>query len=509
MFVFKKLFTVHTLLIIFLYSTSFAQWFPVNSGTTNNLNGLYFLNSGIGYSVGDAGTILKTTDAGLSWNVLTSGTSNALYDAYFFDDNIGVVVGEGGLIRRTTNGGTDWTTVNSGVTDNLISISFNGVNGISGGTSQTIIYSADSGLTWQIGQTGFFGGGFWGASMFNSTTGFITGQNSIFQPFVGKTTNGGTSWDFYNFYFQSNEGRCDDIFFFDTNTGVTSGILWDGQGAIARTTNSGTDWTSTIFPFGIQGMDFPTLEIGFAVGWSGLIIGTTNSGLSWNEITSGTTTNLTDVDFTGNALNGIAIGEGGIILRTDNGGLPVELTSFTCSLNDNIVILNWSTASEINNHGFQIERKLNNEWSTIGFINGNGTTTESHSYAFDDNLNDISFNGKIFYRLKQIDFNGSFEYSNVVEIEFKPISQFTLNQNYPNPFNPSTVIEFSLPEDAANVKLSIFNLLGEKVTELVNSALTSGNYKFEWNAQDESAGIYFYELRAGNFVSLKKMNLLK
>ena len=508
MFVFKKILVIQFLILI-LSSTSFAQWFPVNSGTTNNLNGLYFLNTGIGYTVGDAGTILKTTDAGLSWNPLTSGTSGTLYDAYFFDDNIGVVVGEGGLIRRTTNGGTDWTTIASGVTDNLISVSFNGVNGISGGTSQTIIYSTDSGVSWQIGQTGFFGGGFWGASMQNTTTAFVAGQNSIFQPFVGKTTNGGVTWDFFNFYFQNNEGRCDDIFFFNDTTGVTSGVLWDGQGAIARTTNSGTDWTTTIFPFGIQGMDFPTIDIGFAVGWSGIILSTTNSGLTWTENTSGTSTNLTDVDFTGNALNGIAVGEGGIILRTDNGGVPVELTSFTCNLNGNVITLNWTTATETNNQGFQVERKINDEWLSIGFIDGHGTTTEMQSYTYKDNLNDISQTGKIFYRLKQIDFNGTYEYSDVVEIEFNPINEYLLKQNYPNPFNPGTVIEFSLPEDASNVRLSIFNVLGEKVTELVNSALQSGKYRFQWNAQNESAGIYFYELRADNFVSIKKMNLLK
>jgi photosystem II stability/assembly factor-like uncharacterized protein len=506
MFVFKNIFV---LLFLILNSTISAQWFPINSGTSNNLNGLYFLNSGTGYVVGDAGTILKTTDAGLSWNILTSGTSNSLYDAYFFDDNTGIVVGEGGIVRRTTNGGTDWTTIASGVTDNITSVSFSGANGVAGGSSQTIIYSSDSGVSWQIGQTGFFGGGFWGANMFNSNTGFVSGQNSIFQPFVGKTTNGGVTWDFYNFYFQSNEGRCDDIFFFDTNSGVTSGILWDGQGAIARTTNSGIDWTSTIFPFGIQGMDFPTLEIGFAVGWSGLIVGTTNSGLSWNEITSGTTVNLTDVDFTGNALNGIAVGEGGIILRTDNGGLPVELTSFTCSLTGNVINLNWSTATETNNQGFEIERKINDEWISIGFIEGHGTTTEIRSYTFNDNLSDISYVGVIYYRLKQIDLNGDFEYSQIVNIEINPINGLALNQNYPNPFNPSTVIEFSLPEAVDNVRLTVYNSLGEKVTELVNSTLTSGSYMFQWNAQNVSAGIYFYELRTNNFVSMKKMSLLK
>jgi photosystem II stability/assembly factor-like uncharacterized protein len=136
-----------------------------------------------------------------------------LHDVYCFDVSQGVAVGGQGLILRTTDGGAVWQSVASGVTDNLRSVSFSGLNGICGGDSQTILYSTDSGASWQISQSGFFGGGFLGAHMLSATIGFVVGQNSIFQPLVGASTDGGASWAFQAFYFYNNEGGCTDVFF--------------------------------------------------------------------------------------------------------------------------------------------------------------------------------------------------------------------------------------------------------------------------------------------------------
>jgi photosystem II stability/assembly factor-like uncharacterized protein len=318
-------------LVFFSGLSVFGQWSPVNSGTTNNLNGAYLLDSGSGFVVGDAGTILKTTDAGATWAPLTSGTTTTLHDIYLFNPNEGVAVGEGGLILRTTDGGAGWQSVASGVKDSLRSVSFSGVNGICGGDSQTILYSADSGASWQIGQSGFFGGGFPGAHMLSATQGFVAGQNSIFQPLVGNSTDGGATWNFHAFYFDNNEGGCTDVFFFDQNTGVVSGVVFDGRGAIARTTDGGTNWSTSFYDMGIQGIDFPTAAIGFAVGWAGRILRTNDSGVTWDEQISGTSANLNDVNFFGNALTGIAVGEGGIILRTTNGGGPSPSVSINPS----------------------------------------------------------------------------------------------------------------------------------------------------------------------------------
>ena len=179
--------------------------------------------------MGDAGTIVKTTDAGMTWSPLTSGTTNALHDVYFFDATQGVAVGEQGLILRTTDGGAGWQGVTSGVTDTLRSVSFSGVNGISGGDSQTILYSTDAGASWQISQSGFFGGGFPGAQMLSRRVGFVAGQNSIFQPLVGATLMAAPVGSFTPFYFDKNEGGCTDVLFLDQNTGVVSGTVFDGE----------------------------------------------------------------------------------------------------------------------------------------------------------------------------------------------------------------------------------------------------------------------------------------
>jgi len=316
--------TLHFTLSLVFYSslTVFGQWSAADSGTTNNLNGGYLLDSGIGFAVGDAGTILKTTDSGMTWSPLTSGTTNALYDVYFFDATQGVAVGEQGLILRTTDGGAGWQGVTSGVTDSLRSVSFSGVNGISGGDSQDILYSTDAGASWQISQSGFFGGGFPGAQMISSTVGFVAGQNSILGPLFGASTDGGVSWDFHAFFFDQSEGTCTDVFFFNQNTGVVSGAVFDGTGAIARTTDGGMNWSTLIFDQAIQGIDFQQPTSGFAVGLGGRISHSTDGGITWTDQASGTSANLNDVFFASDALRGIAVGDSGTIVWTANGGEP-------------------------------------------------------------------------------------------------------------------------------------------------------------------------------------------
>ena len=313
--------TVQLMLAMVFYSSFslFGQWTGVDSGTTNNLNGAYLLDSGIGFVVGDAGTILKTTDAGATWTPLVSGTTNVLNDVYLFDFNQGVAVGDRGLILRTTDGGVIWQRIASHVQDALRSVSFSGANGIAGGDSQTILYSTDSGASWQTSQSGFFGGGFPGAQMLTLNTGFVAGTNSIFQPLLGITFDGGATWDFHAFYFDQNEGGATDVFFFDQNTGVVSGFVFDGRGAIARTTDTGVSWSTLLFDQAIEAIDFPQPTSGFAVGWSGRILHTTDA-ITWTDQSSGTAINLNDVSFASDALTGIAVGEGGTILRTTNGG---------------------------------------------------------------------------------------------------------------------------------------------------------------------------------------------
>ncbi len=188
--------------------------------------------------------------------------------------------------------------------------------------------------------------------------------------------------------------------------------------------------------------------------------------------------------------------------------VPVELTSFTAVTAKENVVLNWTTATELNNLGFEIERRdaaNDNSWYTIGFVEGNGTSTEIHQYSFSDE-NPVA--GKSYYRLKQIDYNGRFEYSAEVEVDYSGVTEFALEQNYPNPFNPSTIIKYALA-NKQHTTLKVYDVLGNEVVTLVNKELPAGNYEVEFNASNLPSGVYMYKLTAGSFVQTKKMLLLK
>jgi hypothetical protein len=189
--------------------------------------------------------------------------------------------------------------------------------------------------------------------------------------------------------------------------------------------------------------------------------------------------------------------------------IPVELTSFTASVVDGNVVLNWITATELNNSGFDVERcSLSAErqaWGKIGFVTGNGTSTEIHNYSFADQTPVV---GNSYYRLKQINFDGTTEYSNIIDVTFGAVSEFALDQNYPNPFNPSTKIKYEIKEKS-NVELKVFDLLGREIATLINEEKPVGNYEIDFNASRLSNGVYFYRLQAGAFVQTRKMILLK
>jgi len=194
----------------------------------------------------------------------------------------------------------------------------------------------------------------------------------------------------------------------------------------------------------------------------------------------------------------------GVIIATV---LPVELVSFSGSLNGNEVTLNWQTATEKNNNGFEIQRKISNNWEKIGFVPGHGTTLERNYYSFKDNINNLP-DGNLYYRLKQVDFSGSFEYSSEILINKTVPSDFSLSRNYPNPFNPSTLINYSIPINA-NVSLKIYDAVGNEVTTLVNERQESGSYQVVFNASRLASGIYYYTITAGSFTASKKMILMK
>jgi hypothetical protein len=186
---------------------------------------------------------------------------------------------------------------------------------------------------------------------------------------------------------------------------------------------------------------------------------------------------------------------------------PVELSFFTARLTDNIVVLEWSTESEINNYGFDVERSIkNDDWQKIGFVPGSGNSNSTNNYSFIDD--DIPNANVLNYRLKQIDNDGSHEYSDEVLVRNPATSAFVLHQNYPNPFNPATKLNFTISEQSF-VTLKVFDTLGNEIATLVNERLDSGAYEISFDAVNFKSGVYFYSLKTEKFVQTKKMTLIK
>jgi hypothetical protein len=188
------------------------------------------------------------------------------------------------------------------------------------------------------------------------------------------------------------------------------------------------------------------------------------------------------------------------------GIIPVELVSFNATLSQNKIFLSWMTATELNSSHFIVERKSkNSEWINLGSVNAAGNSTNPVQYSFVDNniLSSI-----YYYRLKQIDFDGSFSYSNVVEINADLPTEFKLSQNYPNPFNPTTKISYSVPFDS-KVTISVYSVTGELIAELLSDFVSAGVYSVDFDGSNLASGMYIYRMTAGNFIQTNKMMLLK
>ncbi len=223
------------------------------------------------------------------------------------------------------------------------------------------------------------------------------------------------------------------------------------------------------------------------------------AGSGWYTTTPGTSWNLDAATDMSAMING------------DDNIVPVEFVSFLANTTGANVNLTWTTATETNNQGFEIQRSSNGtEYGTIGYIQGHGTTAETQNYNYTDR--DVAV-GSYTYRLKQVDFNGTYQYSSTIDVDMVAPKEYSLDQNYPNPFNPSTKINFSLATDS-RVSLKIFNILGQEVMTLINGNLVAGGHEVKFDASGLNSGIYFYRLDAtgvngNNFSDVKKMILNK
>ena len=436
--------------------------------------------------------IIKTTDGGLTWFIQSSafgGSPSTLLwveRIYFFDDNNGFAFGDQydgyNVIYTTTNGGDNWIQV----PNSNIPSSFNN--------------------EWPI-----------------NTTYYVL-ENTIWIPVyvyngsqvrIFKSTDKGYTWTSSNpFSTVITDLHPSAIVFKNQMEGILiiSRCYFDNTSTykMYKTSDGGETWIETSFSLPIDPAfmcSVPGNPEAFVVTAPLTNVGsgyTLDGGNSWQLIENSLDLALTT--FTSGSVGWSTSWNSPIIYKWSGPALPVELISFTAQAQDQKVILKWSTATELNNNGFEIQRKVaEGDFATVGFVRGEGTTTNQKEYSYvDKDLVD----GKYYYRLKQIDYNGTYEYSDVIEVDVRSLNDYALEQNFPNPFNPITTIGYVLREKTI-AKLILLNAIGEEMAILVNEEQEKGFHMIDFNASTLASGVYFYRLQAGDFVQTRKMILIK
>jgi photosystem II stability/assembly factor-like uncharacterized protein len=534
---------------LFFHPTDQNTFIVTNDGgiwrTTNNGNSFVNLNQNltltqfyrIAASPFNPGRILGgTQDNGtqqtfstLNWAAAFGGDGGEVCFNHMVanDQNILGETQNGGL-RRTTNGGTSWSSATSGInTGESVAwvapiIKHPNISSYFYTARQRVYRSTDYGGTWAAVSSNVNGSGAVRELTQSKSNPDIMYAASGTQVF--KSTNEGTSWTNVTSGLPSR--TITSVYVHPSNSDITL-LTFSGFGVnhVYKTTNGGTSWSSIsgnlpdspvndIFIYTYDAQNPNTYFVATDVG----VFLTNNNGSSWAELADGLpNTVILHLDYSPlNQMLRAGTHGRGVFEAFIDFTIPVELASFNANITEREIVLNWITATETNNKGFEIERKLkNNEWETIGFIDGNGTTTEIQSYNYQDNYNDISYSGRVLYRLKQIDFDGSFEHSKIIyaDVDFTP-NAYSLSQNYPNPFNPVTNIKYSLPIES-EVRMVVMNSIGQEVAELVNGIQSEGFYETSWNADEFASGVYFYTIEAVStnkqisFQDTKKLLLIK
>jgi hypothetical protein len=434
------------------------------------------------------GKFLQSTDGGQTWAFKGNFPDSVLYliRISFTSVNTGyaiVINTNSNGIMKTTDGGNSWNNVFISPPDaTLETISFiDEQHAIAGG----------SGIEFTL-PCGFFaatsdGGLSWFSKCFIEDMSRITELRAVSVNKILLSYN--------NIDFSAGVGISFDNYLY-------CGIYYIPPTAYMDGVNGFTD--GTIIAYGGHSPAAPFIKVSF------------NNGVNWTESTFPPISNVVMTDskvknssewfISGYHSNNGSL-NGFLIHTTNSGGTPVEFSAFNVKAIEKSVVLEWTTSSEKNNSGFEVQKKSgSSDFITIGFVPGNGTTTENHFYSFIDDSRNLS--GKIIYRLKQVDYDGSFSYSDEKEIVLTTPGEFTMEQNYPNPFNPKTTIRFHLPEKEM-VTFRIYNVLGQEVYALINKDFNAGTNEIIFDASDVPSGVYFYELKGNGFNGIKKMNILK
>jgi photosystem II stability/assembly factor-like uncharacterized protein len=524
----KKVISV--LVVLFVSFQLNAQWVSQLAGTTNGLVGISAIDNNNCWIAGFASTVLRTTNGGTTWsNVSLPAVNGVLTDIssiYAFDANTclaSLYTATTTYVYKTTNGGSSWAQVFSQARTTITG--YEGIRAIYMTSSSNGFMVGDPvNLRWSLWKT-TDGGSTWDSTGLylkaaNSSESaafhclYVNGSNIWFGTGSSKiyySANYGSTWSSQNT--QSLTSTLD--VWFSGATGIAAGTsgTFEGPGALYFSPNSGATWIpesysglGTITAATAQGSNFIYSTL------FGAIYLSINNGISFSKVDSIPVSGHVyyDIRIARNGNSVWACGEGGVIRKGIIATLPVELTAFTANINNSIVNLNWSSATEKNNRGFEIQRKSSsNDFITVSFVNGNGTSTKTNNYSWSENLQP----GIYFYRLKQVDFNGTFEYSNSIEVVAAP-QNFILEQNFPNPFNPSTKIRYNIPVES-NINIKVFNSLGENVREFILGTRSAGFYDLDFNSNGLSSGVYFYTIHSAsvdgkqNFSNTKKMILLK
>ncbi len=532
---------------LFFHPTDPNTFMVCNDGgiweTTNNGNSFTNLNQNltltqfyrIKASPFDAGRILGgTQDNGtqqtfstLNWAAAYGGDGGEVSFNHF-DDNFIIGETQNGGLFRTTNSGSSWGQATSGIntSENVTwvapIIEHPTISGTFFVARQRVYKSTNNGGSWTA-----ISGNVNGSSAVREMA-ISTSNPAILYATTGSliflSTDGGTTWANKN---NGLPGRTITSVYIHPSDENIAVITYSGFGTdkVYKTTDQGTSW------FSIHG-NLPDSPVNDVVIYTDDIINpntyfvatdvgvflTQDNGASWVELQNGLpNTVILHLDYSpSNQMLRAGTHGRGVFEAFIDLTIPVELYSFTAKTGRNSVTLNWITATETNNQGFEIERKFKNqEWQIIGFIEGNGTTTRQQVYNYTDDYSLLPYEGTVLYRLKQIDFDGSFDYSEQIAVDVNLIpNEISISQNYPNPFNPTTTIEYTLPNESI-VKISVYNSIGEVIEKLVSGVQNAGKHKVVWNAKGNPTGIYFYSFSVSeiggseNYSEMKKIVLMK
>jgi photosystem II stability/assembly factor-like uncharacterized protein len=499
---------MHWLLLFYLIVNVTSQLYAqVYEWENIGLEGSYIYDIAIddsGNIYASANGVYKSTDNGTTWQLRMN--VGALKIEIDINGNI-YMAALGGVFKSTDGGNTYFQ-----IAQSIPAIEFYDIAIIPNGTLYVssfvgVYKSLDEGISWI--PTSFIGFGAFDIGI-NSNGIMFFANSTLSWSGIYRSSDLGSNWEYLYPGFSAtsleylNDGS---VLAGCVETPVTSNGIY-------ITTDNGDTWENTNFFTGTN-LTFPDFELDLnndiyvSVQSSnpsqrGVYI-SSNYGYYWSYIGLSSTIpiNCLAIDSSGYIYAG-SVYEG--IFRAPGRTVPVELISFIGNLVDGNILLNWSTATETNNRGFEIERKtVNYQWEKIGFVPGHGTTAEKQYYSF---IDESISPGNYQYRLKQIDYSGTFEYSDIVEVIVGIPTKFSLGQNYPNPFNPTTTIAFTI-SDVRFTILKVYDVLGNEVATLVNEELPASEYEIEWNASDLPSGIYFYQLQVSSFVETKKMIYLR